>query len=232
MSRERSVLTPGVVAQVIVFVVAVPLLPLLISWRWDWWQAWVYGVAAVGGFVVSRALAARRHADLLRERARFLHHEDAKGWDKVLAPLVGLGGAAIPLVAGLDARFGWSGSFTLTAHLVSLGIILSGYALGSYALVENRYFSGMVRIQYDRDHKVVTTGPYRWIRHPGYAGAILTYLATPAFLDSIWSILPVAVLTAVLMIRTFLEDRALRDELPGYRDYARSVRFRLLPGVW
>jgi protein-S-isoprenylcysteine O-methyltransferase Ste14 len=104
--------------------------------------------------------------------------------------------------------------------------------LSSYALIENTFFSGMVRIQTDRGHRVISSGPYRWLRHPGYAGALLAYLATPFLLDSVWTLLPVVFLTAVLVIRTRLEDQTLQAELDGYRDYARRVRYRLLPGVW
>jgi protein-S-isoprenylcysteine O-methyltransferase Ste14 len=232
MNNHHELLTPRVVAQVLLFVVVVPLLPLLISWRWDWWEAWAYAVVCILGFAISRALAARRHPDLLAERARLLQHENAKSWDRVLAPLVGLGGGLIPLVVGLDARFEWSPTFSLPARLASLLIIIAGFALGSYALIENRFFSGMVRIQTDRGHRLVSTGPYRWMRHPGYAGALLTYLATPVFLSSYGAFLPVAFVTAVLIIRTRLEDTALQEELDGYRDYARRVRYRLIPGVW
>ena len=232
MSRQHRVLSLRVVLQVLFFVVAEPLLPLLISWRWDWWEAWVYAAICILGFAVSRALAARRHPDLIGERARSLQHEDAKPWDRLLAPLVGLGGGLVPLVAGLDARFGSSPAFSLPAKIVSLVILLAGYALGAYALIENRFFSGMVRIQFDRGHRVVSSGPYRWVRHPGYAGALLAYLATPPFLDSWWVFLPAVFMLVVLVVRTDLEDRALQAELDGYRDYARRVRYRLLPGVW
>jgi protein-S-isoprenylcysteine O-methyltransferase Ste14 len=214
------------------FVVVIPFLPLLISSRWDWWEAWVYAIICILGFAISRVLAARRHPDLLAERARFMQHENAKPWDKLMAPLVGLGGGLVPLVAGLDVLFDWSPTFSLPVKIVSLVIILAGYALGSYALIENRFFSGMVRIQTDRGHQVVSSGPYRWMRHPGYAGALLTYLATPLFLDSRWAFLPAVFFTILLVIRTGLEDRVLQDELEGYRDYARRVRYRLLPGVW
>jgi protein-S-isoprenylcysteine O-methyltransferase Ste14 len=214
------------------FIVVVPFFPLLISQRWDWWEAWVYAILAILGFAISRALAARRHPDLLVERARFLKHQDAKPWDKLLAPLVGLGGGLIPLVAGLDMLFGWSPSFNPLVKLFALLLILAGYALGSYALIENRFFSGMVRIQTERDHRIVTSGPYRWMRHPGYAGALVTYLATPFFLDSTWAFLPAAFLTLTLVVRTGLEDQTLQSELEGYRDYAWRVRYRLLPGVW
>lgn len=124
-------------------------------------------------------LAAKRHPDLLAERARFAQQPDAKPWDKWLAPAVALGGGLIPLVTGLDALFGWSAPFRLPVKLAALLIILAGYVLGSYALLANRFFSGMVRIQTERNHQVVSSGPYRWMRHPGYAGALATYLAVP-----------------------------------------------------
>ena len=232
MNSQQRTISPRVVVQMLFFVVVIPFLPLLISWRWDWWEAWVYAIICILGFAISRMLAARRHPDLLAERARFMQHENAKPWDKLLAPLVGLGGGLVPLVAGLDALFDWSLTFSLPVKIVSLVIILAGYALGSYALIANRFFSGMVRIQTDRGHQVVSSGPYRWMRHPGYAGALLTYLATPLFLDSRWAFLPAVFFTILLVIRTGLEDRVLQDELEGYRDYARRVRYRLLPGVW
>jgi protein-S-isoprenylcysteine O-methyltransferase Ste14 len=216
----------------LVFVVIVPFLPLLISRQWDWWEAWIYAIVSILGFVISRAIAGRRNPDLLAERARYTNQPDAKQWDKLLSPLVGLGGALIPLVIGLDALYGWSEPFSLPLKLLGLAGILAGYALGSYALIENRFFSGMVRIQTERGHQVVSTGPYRWMRHPGYAGALITYIGTPLFLDSAWGFVPVLFISILLVVRTRLEDRTLQEELPGYQDYAGRVRFRLLPGVW
>ncbi len=232
MSEPSKTFTPRVVIQMVLFIIVVPFLPLLITWRWDWWAGWAYAIVYILGFVASRALAARRHPDLLAERARFTEHEDAAPWDRVLAPLVGLGGGLIPLVAGLDARFDWSPTLGWPVKLAALAVVLSGYALGSYALIENRFFSGMVRIQSDRGHRVVSSGPYRWVRHPGYAGALLTYWATPLLLDALWAFAPVLLLTAALVIRTQLEDETLQEQLPGYREYAQQVRYRLAPGIW
>ncbi len=220
------------VVVLVLVVVGMPFLPLLISWRWGWWEAWVYAAIGVLGFVVSRALAARRHPDLLSERARGLRQEDAKAWDRVLAPAVALGAGSIPLVAGLDGRFGWSGAFGLPSKVLALVVILAGYALSSYALIENRFFSGTVRIQTERDHRVVSSGPYRWVRHPGYAGGLLAHLATPVLLDAGWAFVPAVVIAILTVVRTGLEDRALQEELEGYREYARRVRYRLVPGVW
>jgi protein-S-isoprenylcysteine O-methyltransferase Ste14 len=182
--------------------------------------------------VISRVLAARRHPDLIAERARFMQHEDAKSWDKILAPLVGLGGGLVPLVAGLDALFEWPPTFSLPVKILALVIFMVSIVLGSYALIENRFFSGMVRLQAERDQQVVSSGPYRWVRHPGYTGPLWSYLTMPVFLDSAWAFLPAVFLIIVVIIRTSLEDKTLQDELPGYRDYARRVRYRLLPGVW
>ena len=232
MSSQHKTVSPRVVVQLLLLVVVVPLLPLLISWQWRWWEAWFYAIACILGFAMSRLLAARRHPDLIAERARSMQHENTAPWDKLLAPLLGLGGALIPLVAGLDKLFGWSPQFSLPVKIASLVVILAGYVFSSYALIENRFFSGVVRIQTDRGHHVVSSGPYRWIRHPGYTGALLAYLATPLFLDTQWAFVPAVFLAVVLVIRTGLADRTLQEQLEGYREYARRVRYRLLPGVW
>ena len=232
MSSKKTAPSLRVVAQVLIFIVLVPFLPLLISGRWDWWEAWVYAIVSILGFVISRALAARRHPDLLAERARSMEQANTQAWDRRLAPLLGLGGALVLFVAGLDMRFGWPPTFSLALKLLALAVIVAGYALGSYALIENRFFSSVVRIQSDRGQQVVTSGPYAWVRHPGYVGALLTYLTTPLFLDSAWAYLPTLFVGGVLVVRTKLEDRLLQAELAGYREYALRVRYRLLPGVW
>jgi protein-S-isoprenylcysteine O-methyltransferase Ste14 len=232
MNSQLKISSPSIVIQLLIVIVIIPFLPLLISRDWDWWEAWVYAIVFILGFIISRVLAAQRHPDLLAERVRFMQHEDAKSWDKWLAPLVGIGSGLILLVAGLDALFGWSPPFSLPLKIAALAAILAGYALGTYAFIENRFFSGVVRIQTERGHRVVSSGPYRWVRHPGYAGTLLAYLATPVLLDSLWAFVPAVVISIVLLIRTVLEDKTLQDELTGYREYTRRVRYRLLPGVW
>jgi protein-S-isoprenylcysteine O-methyltransferase Ste14 len=232
MSQQANIFSPRVILQMLIMVVLAPFLPLLISRHWDWWEAWAYGLICVIGFAISRLLVARRHPDLIAERARMLQHEDAASWDKTLAPLLGIASLLILVIAGLDALYGWSPAFSLPINILALIFILASFVLSSYALIENRFFSGMVRIQTDRDHQVVSSGPYRWMRHPGYAGGLLTYLATPFFLDSRWAILAASFTLIVLVIRTRLEDKTLQEQLPGYREYAQRVRYRLLPGVW
>lgn len=232
MDNQKKSLTPRYVIQLFLFIIVIPFLPLLISWSWDWWEAWVYGFINVLGFAISRAMAAKRNPDLISERAQFMKHENVFNWDKILAPLVVLGGGLIPLVVGLDELLNWSPAFSILIKIIALAIILTGYIWGSYALIQNRFFSGMVRIQSDRGHQVITSGPYRRMRHPGYTGAILTYLATPLFLDSGWAFVPAVFLVIVLVIRTSLEDKVLQVELEGYSEYADKVRYRLFPGVW
>jgi len=90
----------------------------------------------------------------------------------------------------------------------------------------------MVRLQSDRGHSVISSGPYRWVRHPGYAGALLAYLFVPVLLDSLWAFIPTMITVGLYVVRTALEDRFLQQNLDGYRDYATRVRYRLLPGVW
>ena len=135
-------------------------------------------------------------------------------------------------MAGLDHRFGWSPVFPLWLIVLGIFLIALGYAFSSWAFVENRFFSGVVRIQADRGHVVCDSGPYRIVRHPGYAGNILPQLGIVLALGSVWTLIPAAVALIIAVIRTTLEDRTLQEELPGYLDYTRHVRYRLIPGIY
>lgn len=232
MASENSPTSPRILVRMIIGVALVSFLPLLVSGRWDWWEGWAFAFLMIGNFAVSRALLFRCNPDLAAERNRFLEHEDVKPWDKILAPLMAFGGILISVVAGLDVRFGLAPVFTLPVQGIALLFILTGVALGTWALIANRFFSGVVRIQSDRGHHVVSGGPYRWVRHPGYAATLVSYLAIPFFLNSLWALLPAVVMVVVGVIRTSLEDRTLQEELEGYRDYAQRVRYRLVPGIW
>jgi len=218
--------------RLIVVLIVFPLIPMILSGDWAWWEAWAYAILNILSFVASRVLAAQRHPDLLAERARSIDLQGAKSWDKILAPMLAFGNLLILIVAGLDRLFDWTLPFSPGTKIVALIVMLLGYLLGSWALIENRFFSGVVRIQTDRGHRVVSTGPYRLIRHPGYAGALWAYLAIPLLLDSAWAFIPALLLVGVLVLRTALEDRTLQEELPGYKEFARKTRFRLIPWVW
>ncbi|MCJ7533093.1 MAG: isoprenylcysteine carboxylmethyltransferase family protein [Anaerolineales bacterium] len=139
---------------------------------------------------------------------------------------------ALPLVAGLDVRFGWAREPSVAWHVVGAVALAVGLGFTSWAMIANAYFSTAVRIQSDRGHTVCRSGPYRFVRHPGYVGFILQSLSVPFLLGSLWALVP-GITAAVLMgIRTSLEDRTLQTELPGYQDYVQEVRHRLVPGIW
>jgi protein-S-isoprenylcysteine O-methyltransferase Ste14 len=132
----------------------------------------------------------------------------------------------------LDAgRFGWS---PLPSEALYLGVALTaaGYVMGTWAMAVNVFFEPTVRIQWERHQRVVTSGPYRIVRHPGYVGAILGGLGAPLFLGSAWMFVPTIGALLLFVARTALEDRTLRKELPGYQEYAQRTRYRLLPAVW
>ncbi len=211
----------------------IPLVLFVCGGDFGWWQAWVYALLIVAAGVGGRILGERRHPGLTAERQNVEKIQNAKAWDKVLAPLMALS-ISFPLVivAGLDHRFGWSPVFPL--WLIVLGIFLTalGYAISAWAFIENRFFSSVVRIQKDRGHAVCDSGPYRIVRHPGYAGNILPLLGIVLALGSVWTLIPAAVALIIAAIRTALEDRTLQEELPGYRDYARRVHYRLIPGIY
>ncbi len=211
----------------------IPFMLLVCGGQLGWWQAWVYAflfmVATIGG----RIWAERQHPGLLAERVNIEKAQEVKPWDKVLAPLMAISSFFPPvIVAGLDYRFRWSPVFPTWLTLLGFILIAWGYAFGVWALVENRFFSSMVRIQTDRGHLVCDTGPYRIVRHPGYAGNILPLAGIVLALGSIWTLIPAMVALIITVIRTTLEDQTLQDELPGYRDYAQRVRYRLIPGIF
>ena len=199
----------------------------------EWPMAWLYIALTVGSFAVSRLFAWRAHPDLLRERGRMMDHEDTASFDRVLAPLLALAGPAlIGLVAGFAKRFDWLPVFDPWVEWLGIGLLLLGNVIGSWALVVNRFFSGVVRIQKERGHHVVTSGPYAIVRHPGYLSVVFSYLGMVLMLGSAWALIPLALQQVVLVLRTALEDQTLQAELPGYSEYAKRTRFRLIPGIW
>jgi len=214
---------------------ALPWLPLLFVGPIAWWQAWVYSLLTFAAGIGGRMLAERRHPGILmeREQTRSPGAPDVKSWDKILAPLMAFS-VSFPLVlaAGLDHRFGWSPVFPGWLNVIGILLIAAGYAFATWALVENRFFSTMMRIQTERGHVVCDSDPYRIVRHPGYAGAILAMPGMVLALDSAWTLLPAAFALIVAGARTALEDRTLHEELPGYAQYATRVKYRLLPGVY
>jgi protein-S-isoprenylcysteine O-methyltransferase Ste14 len=200
------------------------------SWRWDWGMAWAFLGVSAAVLVVGGVGLLKTNPRLVAERTRM--GEGTKGWDKVLTVLYGLMGIATLVVAGLDARFGWSGGAPLVVQLAALALFALGDLFAFWAMWSNAFFATTVRIQGERGHAVATNGPYRYVRHPGYSGWLACNILPPLILDSLWAFIPAALTVSIIFIRTAAEDCTLREELPGYAEYTQRVRYRLLPGVW
>jgi protein-S-isoprenylcysteine O-methyltransferase Ste14 len=199
--------------------------------RLDWIMAWAYLALFAINQVVLGGLLLRTQPELMAARSE-PDRERARPWDRPLAGIASLFGPLSTLiVAGLDARFGWSAALPPAAQVIALGLAALSYALGDWAMVANRHFYGYVQIN-ETGHTVTAGGPYRIIRHPGYAGGVLFALAAPLWLNSLWAYVPAALTIMALVLRTALEDRTLRRELDGYEAYARRVPYRLIPGIW
>jgi len=198
--------------------------------RIDWMAGWALVVITLLWVIGTALVVIPRSPELLAERAG--PKKGGKTWDTLIVSVLGLLLLVGYCVAGLDVRFGWSTGIAPTTQLVALVVTLLGYAIFVWATGANAYFSQIVRIQTERGHTVATGGPYRWVRHPGYVGTIVLLLATPIMLGSWWALIPGGISVLLIVVRTALEDRMLRVELPGYTDYARQVRYRLVPGLW
>jgi protein-S-isoprenylcysteine O-methyltransferase Ste14 len=202
----------------------------LVSGRFDWTWAWVYLGIYLVSITVNGTFMLRSSPETVAERGSATF---AKNWDKMLGGLWGLMQfIAIPLMAALDLRFAWSGGMSLAWHIMGAVLFASGLAIFGWAMITNAYFSTTVRIQSERGQTVCRSGPYRVVRHPGYAGTLLQSAGMPLLLGSWWALIPGVLAGAFMTARTVFEDRTLQAELPGYTDFVRDVRYRLIPGVW
>lgn len=199
--------------------------------RWDWWNGWALSAVYILWSLGAAIFILPVNPQMLAERAR--PPKDRKQWDFIAVSIMGVFLLVTYLVACLDVRFGWAAPFPLWAQIAGLVAAILGYdVIVLWSMVANAYFSAIVRIQTDREHRVATGGPYRFVRHPGYVGTILCYLATPFLLGSAWALIPASLTAIVLIVRTALEDKTLHEELPGYKEYAQQTRYRLIPGIW
>ena len=196
----------------------------------DWWPAWASLAVMLAWITATAIVIFRFNPNLLAERLG--PRKGAKPWDTAIMSSLGLTQLVRYIVAGLDQRFGWTGGLPLAAQIAALTLCVLGYALVVWATASNAFFSQIVRIQSERGHAVATGGPYHYVRHPAYLGAILFELAVPVLLASWWASIASGLGAILLLLRTGLEDRTLLAELTGYADYARQVRHRLLPSIW
>lgn len=196
----------------------------------DWPMAWAFLCVNVGILAINAAVLLPRNPELIAERGQM--KKDAKAWDKWLAVPMTLFLLAVLVVAGLDRRFGWTPELGLPVQIAALALVGLSQGLFTWAMTSNKFFSSVVRIQKERGHTVVSSGPYRYIRHPGYAGSIVTLLTMPPAVGSLYALIPAGLAILSFVVRTVLEDRTLQAELDGYQEYVERVRYRLVPGVW
>jgi len=199
--------------------------------RLDWAMGWVL-VGVYLAWTAATALAViPTNPQMLAERTG--PKAGTKKWDMAIMGVVGVVELVKYVVVGLDMRYGWSPQMPLALQLVGVALVVLGYdVILVWAMATNAFFSQTVRIQKERGHTVVTGGPYRYVRHPGYVGSLLFQIGTPLMLGSVWAFIPSGLVMCLTIVRTALEDRTLQEELDGYRDYTTRVRYRLLPGVW
>jgi protein-S-isoprenylcysteine O-methyltransferase Ste14 len=198
--------------------------------RWTWLRGWVFFVVMVAASVVVSLYLRRVNPDVVA--ARVNRYKGTKCWDRwVVGAVIPMIVSILPLAALDDGRYHWS---QVPWWVCGIGYVLliAGFAGVTWAESVNKFFEPTVRIQTDRGQKVIDTGPYAIIRHPGYVFGILFFIGMPLALGSLWALIPATLSCGVLVLRTVWEDQTLQSELPGYKEYAQQVRYRLVPGIW
>jgi protein-S-isoprenylcysteine O-methyltransferase Ste14 len=231
VEQQKTEMTTAVTKRMVQVVVQFLILALILfvsAGRLSWGWAWAYLGVGVGILAINALVMP---PELIAERGK-MDKENVKGWDRAFAALNIVPTFGLLIVAGLDEQFNWSPQLALPVHLAGLAFIALGQGLFTWAMVSNKFFSTMVRIQADRDHTVASGGPYRYVRHPGYVGYIVSSLTTPLALGSLWALIPAGIVMILFIVRTALEDKTLLEELDGYAAFAQQTRYRLLPGVW
>ncbi len=219
------------VLQVFVTIIVLAGMIFTLAGRWDWWPGWAFFITVIAAMVVEGVILYRHDPELFKARSRF--GEGTQWTDYLFLAVFSLAFLGVLIVGPLDAgRFGWA---PLPAWSFAFGaaLYLAGETLVGWSMYENTFFEKTVRLQSDRGHHIITTGPYAVVRHPGYIGFCIGYgLGFPLMLGSAWALVPSAVAIISVIIRTTYEDRFLADKLAGYDAYRHKVRHRLIPGVW
>ncbi|MBW2462261.1 MAG: isoprenylcysteine carboxylmethyltransferase family protein [Deltaproteobacteria bacterium] len=219
---------------VVVRTAFLPAVFLLPAGTWRWWEVWVMTALWVVYAIVMTTYLAREDPALLEERrSASPTQEGQKTWDRLLMLVFYPAGLALLLVPGFDVmRFGWSEPLPLWVEIIGLAAHVPCFVLLGRVMRANTFLSRVVKIDEERGHEVITTGPYALVRHPMYVAIILLFIAIPLAVGSRYALIPAAVSIIILVLRTHLEDRTLHGELPGYPEYAAKTRYRLVPGIW
>jgi protein-S-isoprenylcysteine O-methyltransferase Ste14 len=194
-----------------------------LSWKWAWYILLL-------GFALLIFNWIALPAELIEERGR--KKENVKKWDKMLSSIISVWVILMYVFSGLDRRFHWTGDISVFINIAGLVFIFIGSLLFTWSMASNKFFSTLVRLQTDRLQTVVTEGPYKLVRHPGYLGYITFTLATPVALGTFWGLVFSGIISILLIVRTTLEDVTLKKELPGYAEYTEDVKYKLIPFLW
>lgn len=235
MDRKRSVFSLAMILKALVFmtigalVIIFAVLVLMNAQRLGWTLGWIYVSIFATATTINLLCLGLWNPELIKRRLN--PGKWVKTWDKVWAVLFGLSMIGIFVVANIEARDVVS-SGPGTTWLFGFSIFVLGWTLAIWSMTVNPFFEKTVRIQKEHGHRVIDTGPYAYVRHPGYVGFLGWIISTPLLLASVWAFIPTLTTVFLFMIRTAFEDRMLCDELPGYTEYTNRVRFRLIPGLW
>lgn len=196
----------------------------------NWPAAWIYIIIYMCFGIIVVSWLKRNNPTLLKERATFLK-KTAHRWDKIIVVGSTVLFVALFSIPGFDIRYKWS-QMPIILNIIGFVGIICSFILIFLVMRENAYLSRVVEIQKERGHTVITTGPYRYVRHPMYVGVIVMFFCTSLVLGSYYGLIPALLLTIIIGIRTHFEDKMLHEELPGYKEYAKKTRYRILPGIW
>jgi len=219
------------------FVLRMVFFAVALMWpagTWYWWEAWVLiGLWSFFEFTMIFSLL-RHDPELLAERMKLVPiQKEQKAWDKVLMVLFFIASIALYIIPGFDVvRYEWSEPLPLWVRVIAMLVHVPCFMILGWIMRENTFLSQVVKIDEARGHKVITTGPYAWVRHPMYTVAIILLFAVPLALGSRYALVISLFLTLLLIVRTYFEDRALYHELSGYKDYVKKTAYRLIPGLW
>jgi len=194
-------------------------------------RAWIYIVIyAFGGLIIGIVLL-KKSPKLLNERGKM--QEGTKQLDKYIIPIYFLFAIVItPLVAGIDRRFNLTETLPFFYLYIAVILYILSAIFSLWPMLHNPFFEGTVRIQKEKDHHVIDTGPYKIVRHPGYLGMLLGSIALPLALGSVLAFIPLFIMVILIVVRTYFEDITLQKELAGYSEYCKEVKYRLIPFVW
>jgi protein-S-isoprenylcysteine O-methyltransferase Ste14 len=228
-NRNEKIGIKLVLKSISIFIVFI-IITFITAGRLDYWQGWLFNGLNILFILITYIILIDRK-DLIKERLK--PGKGMKQWDRIYYAVSTPIFFIMLIISILDAtRFYWGPSVPIS--IILLGIILYsiGQVIGIWAKKANKFFSSVVRIQTERNQTVCTNGPYRFVRHPGYAGGLIFTIGTPLMLGSFWGLFPAIITIVLLSGRTYMEDKTLKTELPGYNDYAQKVRYRLIPYIW